>query len=97
MTTMTTVPFSLRIDPGTKAQLEKEAKRHDRTASYLANQAIKYFLEAKEAKRKAIDEAIKEADKGVFVSEKAVDAWVDSWGREEELPTPKPDIFFKTK
>ncbi len=90
---MVTVPFSLRIDPSIKSQLEKEAKRHDRSASYLANKAIKSFLQAKEAKRIAIREAVKEANKGIFVSEKSVDTWVDSWGSENELPTPKPDIF----
>jgi predicted transcriptional regulator len=89
---MVTVPFSLRIDPSIKSQLEKEAKRHDRSASYLANKAIKNFSQAKESKRIAIKEAVEEADKGIFVSEKSVDAWVDSWGNKNELPTPEPDI-----
>ncbi len=93
MNTIATVPFSLRMDPNTKALLEQEAKRNDRSPSYLANQAIKIFLQAKTTKRKAIEKAIKEAEKGVFVSEKVVNAWVDSWGTEKELPTPEPDIF----
>ena len=97
LTTMATVPFSLRIDPSTKALLEQEAKRGDRTPSYLANKAIKNFLQARTAKRKAIKEAIKKADKGVFVSEEAVDVWVDSWGAENELPVPEPDIFPDTQ
>uniref|UniRef100_UPI0040570E5A CopG family ribbon-helix-helix protein n=1 Tax=Candidatus Electrothrix sp. TaxID=2170559 RepID=UPI0040570E5A len=63
-----TVPFSLRIDPEIKAQLTQEAERADRTPSYLANQAIKDFLRAKTAKRKAIEKAVEEADKGAFGS-----------------------------
>jgi predicted transcriptional regulator len=93
MTAMATVPFSLRIDPEIKAQLTQEAEMADRTPSYLANQAIKIFLQAKTAKRKAIEKAVEEADKGIFISEGAVNAWVDSWGTENELPVPEPDIF----
>lgn len=97
MNTVATIPFSLRIDPKTKVLLEQEAKRLDRSSSYLANQAIKSFLQAKTAKRKAIEEAIKEADKGIFVSEEAVDVWVDSWGTKKELSMPEPDIFPNNK
>ncbi len=96
-TIMATVPFSLRLDSDTKTQLEAEAKREDRSASALAVKAIKAFLQAKEAKRIAVEVAIKEADKGVFISEEKVDAWVDSWGSGNELPRPKPDIFLKAK
>ena len=91
---MATVPFSLRIDSNIKIQLEKEAKEHDRTASYIAVKAIKNYLQAKETKRQAIDEAIKRADKGVFISQKHMGLWVDSWGANNELPQPKPDVFF---
>lgn len=90
---MSTVQFTLRIDPSIKAQLEDEARRDDRSASNLAVRAIKSFLQAKEAKRKAVQEAVREAEKGIFVSEKAVDAWVDSWGSENKLPVPEPDVF----
>lgn len=94
---MATVPFSLRLDSDTKTQLEAEAKREDRSASALAVRAIKSFLQAKEAKRKAIDEAIKEADKGVFYSQEAVHTWVDSWGKGNDVPIPEPDVFLNKK
>ncbi len=47
----------------------------------------------KNLKRSAIRKAIVEADKGVFVSQEKIDAWVSSWGTNSELPPPEPDIF----
>jgi predicted transcriptional regulator len=41
----------------------------------------------------ALNQAIAEADKGVFVSNKKVEAWVMSLGTTKELPRPKADIF----
>ena len=47
----------------------------------------------KNLKRSAIRKATAEADKGVFVSQEKMDAWVSSWGTNSELPSPEPDIF----
>lgn len=65
----------------------------DRSISWVAAQAIKAFLAAQDAKRAAIDAALGEADRGVFVSEAAVEAWIDSWGGAAERPFPEPDVF----
>ncbi|MDP2732440.1 MAG: hypothetical protein Q8O63_04930 [Hoeflea sp.] len=93
---MSTVPFTLRLDKDLKTSLEAEAKLEDRSASYLAARAIKMMLEAKAAKRRLIEEAVAEADKGVFISEEKMNAWVESWDTENELPEPEPDVFLKT-
>lgn len=90
---MSSIPFTIRLDPETKASLEAAAKASDRTSGYLAKQAISAYLAAREEKRLAIEAAIKEADKGIFVSEGAVEKWMDSWGTDNELPRPEPDIF----
>lgn len=90
---MPTVPFSLRIDTKLKSRLEKEAAREDRSAAYIAQKAITEFVEAREARRKILDEAFAEADKGVFVSGEAVRKWMESWDTGHELPMPEPDIF----
>lgn len=92
---MSTVPFTLRLDKDLKTSLEAEAKLEDRSASYLATRAIKMMLEAKAAKRRLIEEAVAEADKGVFISEEKMNAWFRSIGSENELPEPEPDIFLK--
>ncbi|MCY3852648.1 MAG: CopG family transcriptional regulator [Gammaproteobacteria bacterium] len=41
----------------------------------------------------AIREAVAEADKGIFISQEKMDAWVSSWGTGLERPPPEPDIF----
>jgi predicted transcriptional regulator len=94
---MTTKPFSIRIDSKLKARLEKEAKRRDRTASYIANRAIKLYFDQLDHAAREIDEAFAEAEKGVFISGEKVMEWMKSWGTENELPPPEPDIFPEPK
>jgi predicted transcriptional regulator len=90
---MSSVPFSLRLEPKVRSQLEHEAKILDRSASYVATKAIESFLEARADRRRALEEAVAEADKGVFISEEAMNAWINSWGTDNELPPPETDIF----
>lgn len=96
MKTMSTVPFTMRLDEELKSSLEAEAKLEDRSASYLATRAIKKMLEVKAAKRRLIEAAIVEADKGEFISEERMNDWVNSWDTDNELPEPEPDVFLKT-
>lgn len=85
--------FTMRLDPELKDWLETEAKRKDRSAAYVAKQAIQDLKNKTEAKTQIIRAAIAEADKGVFISEGKMNAWMDSWDTEGELPAPQPDIF----
>ncbi|NOQ34519.1 MAG: hypothetical protein GQ569_01315 [Methylococcaceae bacterium] len=41
---------------------------------------------------KALQTAKEEADKGVFISQDAMESWVNSLGTENELTAPTPDI-----
>ncbi len=93
MTVMANVPLSLRIDSEIKERIEQEAKILDRSSSYVVVQAITSYLKARNIKREAIAEAIVEADKGVFISQKSMGKWVDSWGTDNALMPPEPDIF----
>ena len=49
------------------------------------------MLEAKAAKRRLIQDALVEADKGEFVSEERMNAWFQSLGTDNELPEPEPE------
>ena len=89
---MSTVPFTMRLDKDLKSSLEAEAKLEDRSASYLASRAIRMMLETKAARRRLIEEAVAEADKGAFVSEDKMNAWFGSIGSDDELPEPEPDV-----
>ena len=90
---MTSPRFTMRLDPELKDWLETEAKRKDRSAAYLAKQAIQALKDQTEAKAAMIREAVAEADKGVFVSEEKMTTWFDSLGTDHELPEPEADIF----
>ncbi len=94
---MTTVPLSLRVDPVIKEKLENMARNDRRSLSQMANIALESFLRLHEEKKDALELALEKAERelqeGVFVSGAAVDRWVDSWGREKELPVPGADIF----
>lgn len=90
---MASSPFSLRLSPELKERLDAVAEDEDRSASYVATKAIEAFLDARDARDRMIRAAIEEADNGVFVSSEAVDRWMESWGSDNELPMPEPDVF----
>lgn len=89
---MGTKPYSIRLDDELRKSLEHEAEIEDRPPAQLAVRAIRSMLAAKVAKRMAVESAIKEADQGKFISADTMNAWIDTWDTEDELPAPKADI-----
>lgn len=89
---MPSSPYALRMDDDLRQALEYEAEREERPAAQLAVHAIKLMVKAKVAKRQAIDAALNEADQGRFISQDAINRWMDSWDSDHELPMPEPDI-----
>jgi predicted transcriptional regulator len=94
---MGTTPYSIRLDDDLRKSLEKEAALEDRPPAQLAVRAIRSMLEAKAAKRAAINAAVADADQGKFISADAMNAWIDTWDSDNELPTPKADITRETE
>ena len=94
---MSTIPFTMRLDEEVKHGLEAEAKREDRSASYIATRAIKDMLKAKAAKRELIEAAIAKADNGEFISEEAMSKWFLSLGTPHELTEPEVDMVLHGK
>lgn len=89
---MGAAPYSIRLDDALRQSLEREAEIEDRPASQLAVRAIRSMLEAKAAKRAAIENALDQADQGKFISAEAMNDWIDSWDTEDEVSAPKADI-----
>lgn len=56
-----------------------------------------FLLRISEAERRLMKERIAEADEGVFILSGAMNRCIESWGAENELPPPKPDIFPKPR
>jgi len=72
----TTLAF--RLDEATRERLGHLAEATDRTVSYLAQQAIKDYLDANEWQLQAIQAGIQAADEGRLVEHEAL---LDKWER----------------
>jgi len=66
---MGTEAFSVRADSKKVKQLDKIAKRQDRSRNYLVNQAIDQLLELHAWQSQRVKEGIKAADEGRFVGD----------------------------
>lgn len=84
------VTITVRLEEDKKALLESIAKSTQRTKAWLAAQAINQYLEREAAQIKAIEEAVREADKpdAVWYSNEEVEAWLDTWGTDKETSAP---------
>ena len=87
------VPLSLHVKAEVKRKLEDEARSQNVSADDLVERAIESYLEIRESEREILRQRIAEADKGVFISGEAMHRWIESWGTENELPPPEPDVF----
>ena len=85
-----TAALHLRVDEDVKTELQKIAKHHDRTPSYIAEQAIKDRIAFEQAQVRAIEEGLAQAERGELIPHAEVKAWVDSWGTDSPLPKPTP-------
>ncbi len=85
---MTTTTFTTRMDVNVKARLDDIAKYEDRSVSYVANKAIKAFVDERDQTRALIQTGVELIDKGAVVSSDAVNAWLDA---DEDTPFPLPD------
>ena len=82
-------PVSVRLDPELNARIAAIATALDRPKSWVIEQAVEDFVAVQEWQLAAIDEGIRAADAGRVVAHEDVVAWVQSWGRPDELPMPR--------
>lgn len=87
---MTTTTFTTRLDTNVKSTLETIARHEKRSASYLANQAITALVEEREATHDLIKVGLQLIEKGISISEEAMDAWVEG---PTDAPFPEVDTF----
>jgi RHH-type transcriptional regulator, rel operon repressor / antitoxin RelB len=86
---MTSSTITVRIDGSAKKRLEKLAKSTGRSRSFLAAEAINDYLEVNEWQVAGIKKAVASLDAGEGIPHEAVENWVRSWGKRNELPKPK--------
>lgn len=89
---MSTTPYTFRMDAELREALEHEARLEGLPTAQLAAQAVRSMVRTKAAKRDAIDAALSEAQEGHFISEAAMNRWIDSWDEGEDTSAPAPDI-----
>jgi predicted transcriptional regulator len=75
---MATATFTTRIDADLKARLEQIAKFEDRSASYMANQAIAALVEEREATQELVATALELVAMDGGHDEAVVEAWLDA-------------------
>jgi RHH-type rel operon transcriptional repressor/antitoxin RelB len=84
-----TTTLSVRIDSGTKKQLEALAKRARRSKSFLAAEAIAAYVEAESWQLDEIQAGLQELDKGRAVDHGDVSKWLRTWGGKRERKAPR--------
>ena len=60
-------PVTLRLEPEIRKRLDKLAKATERSRAALAAEAVRQFVELNEWQITAIEEGVREADKGQFI------------------------------
>ena len=85
--------FTIDLDPRSVKHIQRQARLEGRSIDAVVEEAVSDYVNRKERLRKMLLECEAEADKGIFISEEAMTAWIESWDTENELPPPKPDIF----
>ncbi len=83
----------MRMDVELKKALEEQAKLEDRSASYIAHRALEEWAQREKAYDQEIQIALKEAEKGEWVSSAALDLWMERWVEGHDDPFPEPDVF----
>lgn len=86
---MPTTTFSTRMDTDLKQRLERIAQYEDRSASYLANQAIRALVEERETTHALVRTGLDLVEIGDTLSEDEVDAWLEA-GSGAAFPDAKP-------
>ncbi len=62
-----TEPVTLRLDAATRKRLDRLSKATDRSRAALAAEAVRQFVELNEWQIGAIEEGVREADRGQFI------------------------------
>jgi predicted transcriptional regulator len=83
---------SIRLQEDLDELLDQAASRLHRSKNWVINQALREYLERnkdEQGRWQETVEALKSASVGKLVGVDKVHEWLDSWGKDDELPPPK--------
>lgn len=86
-------PFTIRLTEEARENLKFLSTSKRKPQASIASEILSHEIEIQASRTKSIQEALEEARQGAFVSQEAMEMWVDSLGTEDELPMPKADVF----
>ena len=83
---------SIRLQEDLEKLLEQASNRLHRSKNWMINQALREYLERDRREQQRWREtvaALKSASEGKLVGAERVHAWLESWGKDDELAPPK--------
>jgi RHH-type transcriptional regulator, rel operon repressor / antitoxin RelB len=90
-----TTTLSVRVSPEVRSQLENLSDATRRTKSFLAAEAIEYYLATQAWQINSIKQSLIKADSkdAKFIEHSKVVDWLNSWGTKEEGAMQWPETF----
>ena len=85
-------PVSVRLEEKNKLNVDRFAKMVKRSRSFIINEAVEVYLKDRIGYLDELNEAVTDARSGYGHSSEQIHTWMKSWGDNDELPAPVPDI-----
>jgi len=83
---------SVKLDPKLKDRLDRLASTRRRSAHWMMREAIRQYVEREEAResfrREALESWREHRETGRHLTLDEADAWLDTWGTEDEAEAP---------
>ena len=92
MTATVARPVTIKIDEDIKARVKSLADIRQRTSHWLMREAIIQYVDREEKREAFRQDTLKAWEEyrttGLHATADAVEAWLASWGTDNELPAP---------
>lgn len=92
MTTTVVSPVAIKLDSDIKARVKRLADARHRTPHWLMREAISQYVDREEKREAFRQDGLKAwqeyQETGLHATAEEVDAWLASWGTDNELPEP---------
>ena len=85
-------PISIRLANENQVNVDRLAKMTKRSRSFVINEAIEAYMRDRIQYLEDLNEAVMDAQSGYGHSSEQIHNWMKSWGSEDELAAPEPDI-----
>jgi predicted transcriptional regulator len=85
-------PTSIKLDDDLKERVQALAQAHRRSSHWIIREAIAQYVEREEKRESFRQDTLKSWEEyqatGLHASAEDVEAWLESWGTDNERPAP---------